>query len=157
MNAKSRDFILKKLIPFIRREQGNGFAMSQWYASYGLADKLPTYDGVPHKPFCDGSVCCIGGSVAFLLDLASFIPTRPEHVKPHAKALGLTPNQTFGLFMNWGDLDSRCDFLWPVRYRRDFAKAKTAEAKANVAIRLLKRLTVAGGGILANPVPKAAR
>lgn len=154
MTKKTRAFILEKLIPFVEREHGNGFCMSSWRALVTTGENLDgEYDGVEDRTCpCDGSVCCIGGSIAILLGIPRGLDysTHPEL----AKAIGITRKQAQGLFLSWesdGEKNKTLPFCWPKGYRMAFARAKTAEKKAAVAIRLLREIAEKGGSILANP------
>jgi hypothetical protein len=146
MNATQKKFILNKLIPFMLREHGNGFAMDTWRSTYennpeeikrwGLED----FDDVKHKPPSCGTVACIGGSIQLLKKISD------GREKQLANAIGLTEDQANGLFYHWDD--GSADFGWPGKYINRFEKAKTPLAKAKVAVALLKEVVRTDGKCL---------
>ncbi len=147
MNQRARTFIEKRLIPFVLREHGMGFAMETWYSDVkGLGESVYSYDSVPHtEPKC-GTVACLGGSVQVLLARSS----RDEISRARiAKAIGLSSEQASGLFNNWyGNEDEGREFGWPKRFARRFEDAKTALGKAKVAVALLREVVKTNGECL---------
>jgi len=144
MNAKQRKFIEKKLIPFILRVEGNGFAMSTWISKYTRQAQRegPMYfDSIAHqRPQC-GTVACIGGSIQCL--------KKVRGVDKMAKILGITFEQADGLFHNWEPGDT--GFGWPESFRERFSNAATPYRKAQVAVALLKRVIKTNGACLNPP------
>ena len=66
MKPEAVRFIRAELIPFMLREQGHGFAMSEWIAA--IDPGVPfTADGVERNVHRCGVVACIGGSIEYLL------------------------------------------------------------------------------------------
>lgn len=155
MEAKHKKFILEKLIPFVLREQGNGFAMGEWIAEYKKedlvgGDSFSSFDGVSHRPPACGTVACIGGSTQVLLHRGKYTP---EPIL--AKDLGLSPDQAAGLFYNYSP--SRSDipgvFAWPKKYAERFLKAATPYRKAQAAVALLKEVVRTEGACLNPAIP----
>lgn len=157
MNAKQKKFILDKLIPFIMREQGRGFEMSDWRferrdGAYREGTKLGFYESGDLKkdvewPKCN-TVACIGGSAELLLKTGREIDT--------AKKLGLSEGEFNGLCYCWekrqiSDLDSTTSKkwgAWPEKYMARWAAAKTKLAKAKVACDLLREVVKTEGKCL---------
>ena len=134
MNAKQKDFIRKKLIPFILREQGTGFSMANWRL-IGDAGEVISSDHIERKiPPC-GTVCCIGGSIEFLKGVNRYESNELDL----GKLIGLTPSQTDGLFYGWVK-GSMTETHWPAKFRQDFAARKSTLGKAKVAVALLKEV-----------------
>lgn len=146
MRKAQKQFILKNLIPFILRESGRGFGMSIWNSreTYGTrpGHTFSADDARREVPAC-GTICCIGGSVAFL---------KHTYLDCEYKALGLSPEQAHGLFYNWDDAGMRgrgfCS--WPTKFVRLFEKRKSPLGKAKVAVALLKEVVRTNGKCL-NP------
>jgi hypothetical protein len=147
MNAQQKKFILKKLIPFILREQGRGFGMESW-----ILDETPGYlsyvDDVPRAvPVC-GTICCIGGSIEVLCGLPSSAMSRTKIV---ANKIGLTLDQANGLFYEWTNGNVGKDghvYGWPAKFAKRFARASTPYKKARVAVALLKEVVKTEGECL---------
>jgi hypothetical protein len=141
MNARQKNFILNKLIPFITREHGRGFGMSSWRWA-GTPGEISAQDNVERKiPVC-GTVACIGGSVQIL---------KKSKAKDRglAKILGLTTRQVKGLFYRW-EPGCYTDEVtaWPEKFAVAFDKAITPYGKAMVAVRLLKEVVKTNGQCL---------
>jgi len=146
MNLKAKNFIRRKLIPFILREEGRGFAMSTWQENENPGQHLTEDDITRKVPKC-GTVACIGGSLQALSD------NKIEDERGLGRMIGLTPAQTFGLFYEWEEQDGMNGYIsrshaWPISFRNEFAKAKTTLGKAKVAVKLLRKIAKDGGGIL---------
>ena len=150
MNAKQKKFILKKLIPFILREQGRGFGMDEWRREDDPGTEA-WFDGVTRAiPVC-GTVCCLGGSIEVL---KKYPPIHGSNnaVAMGTLALGITNAQAYGLFYGWGlqgvswDSDSRHG--WPISYAIRFQNATTPYRKAQVAVALLKEVVRTNGECL---------
>lgn len=143
MNAKQKNFILKKLIPFILREQGRGFAMSSWIRKRRAGSLLDEDDISREVPVC-GTVCCIGGSVQVLANVRTQAAI--------AEKIGLTINQTNGLFYDWygyGDTgNDGHEYGWPEKFATRFLKAETPYRKAQAAVALLKEVVKTNGDCL---------
>ena len=136
MNQKHKDFITKKLIPFILREQGRGFAMDSWIEEDLEPGGKFNFDDIDRNvPRC-GTVACIGGSAQFL-----------AKGKDANKVLGLTYEQADTLFYGW-EADDESTIGWPEKYVARYAKAKTTLSKAKVAVALLKEVVKTEGKIL---------
>jgi hypothetical protein len=132
MNKSHKKFILKKLIPFIMRDQGRGFDMEIWIDTV-------EFDGATRKvPVC-GTVACIGGSIQVL---------KPNSLSE--RVLGLTGEQCYDLFHNWDYFDPRRSNRggWPNSFARRFKKAKTTLGKAKVACDLLREVVKTEGKCL---------
>lgn len=139
-NATTRRFILNKLIPFIRREQGRGFGMSDWIVKLSEGDET-TIDNVERSvPVC-GTVACVGGSIQHLCG------NKLRAVRTLAAKIGLTKDEAGGLFYAW---DESADFCWPESFRNRFDAAQTPRGKAGVACQLLKKIAREGGACLHN-------
>jgi hypothetical protein len=137
MNKVQKRFILRKLIPFILREQGRGFAMSTWADKHLAKGSRFEFDEVERlTPVC-GTVACIGGSV----DVLKGYKTRTW--RRAAKALGLSDLQANTLFFRWDVGDG-----WPERFRHAYAKAKQPLTKAKVACALLREVVRTNGACL---------
>jgi hypothetical protein len=134
MNTRQKKFILEKLIPFMEREGGNGFAMEEWKDEYVKEDEY--FDGVKHRaPKC-GTVACIGGSIQIL-----------GRGRLATTLTGLDEDKLEGLFHDW-EVGLEGDYGWPGGYRREFKKAKTARGKMRVAVRLLREVVKTEGACL---------
>jgi hypothetical protein len=150
MNAKQKNFILKKLIPFILREQGRGFGMDGWRrnADPGAEE---WFDGVTRAvPVC-GTVCCIGGSIE-VLKKYNHIAGPNSAVAMGTRELGITNAQAYGLFYGWGlggvSLDGISVHGWPLEFAERFRDATTPYRKARVAAALLKDVIRTNGECL---------
>ena len=167
MNAKHKKFIREKLIPYVLRDQGRGFAMSEWLNTelipFEPIDDF-CYDDVKNRvaPAC-GTVACIGGSIEALTrkieDKARNYDFEEGELAEH---IGLTVVQGHTLFYGWAgseDMDPLYDYTlsedgeticppWPPKYVAAYARAKTPLAKAKVAVRLLEEVAKTGGKIL---------
>jgi hypothetical protein len=145
MNAKQKNFILRRLIPFISREHGRGFAMGTWKKNLPVG-WVEEFDNISRKvPFC-GTVACIGGTTQLLC-----------HPKSHkqisnrtlGKIFGLSREQVQGLCFYWEPGDANCmEYAWPEKFADAFADAKTPYGKAMVAVRLLKEVVRTEGACL---------
>ena len=153
MNQRQKDFILKKLIPFISREHGRGFAMATWKTSDLEPGSRGCLDDVVRTiPVC-GTVACIGGSVQILKNIGG--ARFSDFGMGYTRALGLTLDQVKGLFYSWevgGDHDYTCS--WPEKFARQFEKARTPYGKSQVAVRLLKEVVRTEGACLNLPSQK---
>lgn len=147
MTPENKKFILKKLCPFILREQGRGFMMAEWRV---IKEQLIAYEPEYAKRFfnqdlnkevkwpkCD-SVFCIGGSAGMLL--------KTELKSGIYRAMGLSQDEGYGLFYNW--MDQEDVFGWPLQFSKKFEKAKTPLTKAKVAVALLKEVVRTEGKCL---------
>jgi hypothetical protein len=143
-----KDFILNHLIPFIKREQGRGFCMTNWYLR--TRDRIIiSVDGITRlAPACD-TVACIGGSAALLLGICDKSSSGPlENIPPKLSgAFGLTTEEAHGLFYHYQGFVSY-PYQWPEKYIRAFAAAGTPYRKALVAVKLLRQIAAKGGSIL---------
>lgn len=151
MNAKQKKFILKKLIPFVAREHGRGFAMSTWVNKDDGAGAEAYHDDAPRiVPVC-GTVACLGGSTQILAkSRTSSILGRASN-RTLARILGLTAAQASGLFFYWEPDDDFCHtHAWPRTFQTKFAQARTPYGKAMVAVRLLKEVVRTNGECLAS-------
>lgn len=155
MQKKHINFIKKKLIPFILRENGKGFAMEDWKSQF-TEEELEQLrlegndtwegDGIERKiPSC-GTVACIGGSIECLIAPNS---RRSLSLKKLAKVIGITQGEARGLFYNWTGVNER--YCWPAKYDKLFARRKTPLGKAKVAVALLKEICRTDGKCLENP------
>ena len=148
MTPENKKFILKKLIPFILREQGRGFQMGDWKVVKEDIGNFKYFHEDLQKyvkwPKCD-SVFCIGGSAQVLLNILG-IPgcSRTDDL---AKGMGISRDEAEGLFYEWG-VNTTEPCAWPISFARDFAKAKTPLGKAKVAVALLKEVVRTEGKCL---------
>ena len=150
LNKKATKFITEKLIPFMQREHGNGFAMGTWISRTrgkwsDLAGLQPgdtcEFDSIERPlPPCE-TVACIGGSIQHLTG-------RKRNLHKH---LGITHKQADGLFRNWVNEGYEYEFGWPEKFITRFDAADTPRKKAAVAVALLKQIILKGGDILKNP------
>jgi len=147
VNAKQKKFITEKLIPFILRAEGNGFAMDTWKQDFTKQVQNDVengddfyFDHVNHKfPVC-GTVACIGGSIQCLAGVRG--------MSNMADMLGLTINQTNTPFYSWDT--GRDVHGWPMKFQRQFEARKTPLGKAKVAVALLREVVKTSGECL-NP------
>ena len=151
MQEKHKRFIRERLIPLILREEGNGFAMEQWKASWDtlMGERFPLDDVTHRKPAC-GTVACIGGSVEMLArkdgNYSSEYAMDYEQVCAY---LGLGAEQTRTLCYGWDGIPCRTyPAMWPERYQDWYAEAATPLAKAEVAVRLLEEVIETDGAVL---------
>ena len=149
MNAKQKKFILKKLIPFVAREHGRGFAMSTWVTKKPEGELLLVDDVERPVPVC-GTVACLGGSTQTLCNFRNGTRTGLSAMhKRIARILGLTAYQASGLFYNWEPNDDHDHpYSWPKTFATQFYRAKTPYGKAMVAVRLLKKVVATNGECL---------
>lgn len=147
MNAKSKKFILNKLIPFVTREHGCGFAMSTWKKKLPVGFSAEFDDLEREIPVC-GTVACLGGSTQLL----RYPKVRAQMSwKAMGKILGISEEQAHGLFFYWKPADRRYgNYAWPKKFAVAFGNAKTPYGKAMVAVRLLKEVVKTEGACL-NP------
>lgn len=139
MDKAKKQFILKKLIPFILREQGRGFAMSVWRPRDISPGEPITYDNVCRKvPEC-GTVACIGGSLEAL-------GACKDADNRGGRALGISHDAARGLFYNWYPCTNH--FAWPLSFANRYKKAKTTLGKAKVAVALLREVVKTNGKCL---------
>lgn len=147
MNARQKRFILEKLIPFILREQGRGFAMSTWVTKEKPGTEITDLDVDYRKvPGC-GAICCIGGSIQMLRGIRN-----RHNQKEIMNAIGLTKDQMNGLFYQWDGFgvdgtDGRI-YGWPAEFAERFENAKTPYRKAQAAVALLKEIVKTNGECL---------
>ena len=158
MNLQQKNFIREKLIPFVLREQGRGFAMSQWLGDY-IPFTKGKFDGVRRKiPAC-GTVACLGGSIEALSMKIDKVTTEVESGNydndEMARKIGLTPRQGHTLFFGWRGSKYMDKFYdeepveaWPAKYILSFKNAKTPFTKAKVAVALLEEVVKTNGKIL---------
>ena len=149
MEAKHKQFIRRKLIPFILREHGRGFAMSTWCDIDLPVGEEVVEDGVLRRvPVC-GTAACIGGSVNFIQNASNLsMPVKA------GRTLGLTDKQAAGLFYYWEpdyQMNTTRSHCWPYRFAKRFERARTAWGKARVAVALLKEVMRTNGQCLENP------
>lgn len=150
MTAEHKQFITEQLIPFILREQGNGFAMDWWHSAWprkGDLELRPLWyvDDVVHTPPACNTVCCIGGSIEHLLEF------QPRSVsEDHVGSLvGLSPARSKTLFYGYmGTPTYTRPQLWPEPWITRYAQAQTALEKAQVAVSLLRTVVETDGAIL---------
>ena len=149
MNKQQIKFIEKKLIPFVQREAGNGFAMSTWKQAFTERDVeenerlgfVEKFDGVEHRPPVCGTVACLGGSIQYL--------TGKHAIRSLGKTIGLSREAAHGLFYMWQDDEVNIHgYGWPRRFKTAFDKAKTPRGKASVAVRLLREVVRTKGECL---------
>lgn len=148
MKGKMTDEVKKlyeeKLIPFILREQGNGFAMESWTQGVKPGNNLE-FDGVLHDfPQC-GTVCCIGGSLEIIK--CRFL-TKLEA----SDLLGLSDQERYGLFYCWTSSDRGRGYRWPDEFIDRFEEASTPLEKAHVAVDLLREVVRTEGECLHHPI-----
>lgn len=124
---------LDSLCEFITREQGRGFAMETWRRKRPPGTKMELDEITREFPKC-GTVACIGGSIQSL---------RPEvNVYTTAdKLLGLNRADADLLFYDW-------KYDWPEPFRTRYEKASTTEAKAEIAVDLLREAVRTAGKCL---------
>ena len=144
MNAKQKKFILNKLIPFILREEGRGFAMSAWcHRNLPVGEEMFYDDTAREVPVC-GTVACIGGSAQLL----SSINGRPV-ANWERTIMGLTDEQADGLFYRREQGNQkRWGVGWPDKFAIRYKKAATPLGKAKVAVALLKEVVKTNGKCL---------
>lgn len=162
MNKEQKEFIRKKLIPFIRRENGKGFSMWNWL-SLGLA--------YPTAPKC-GTIACIGGSIELLMlqeknliktdDKDHFVYMGREPlddvgeltIPVLGKRIGLSTDEAHALFYDFGVNDEPViqkdgsQYGWPLKYRKAYVKCRSSKAQAEVAISLLRAVVRTNGKVL---------
>ncbi len=141
MTARAKRFIEKRLIPFLLREHGRGFAMDEWVKHRPPGSSFYGDEVTRAVPKC-GTVACIGGSVCYLKQL------RKSATRKVAAAVGLEPDAAQGLFMEWQGGQTAEGFGWPETFAQAFAKAETPYRKAQVAVRLLRQVVKTEGACL---------
>lgn len=121
------EFAERYLFPAMRREHGDGFAMSTWRSSYELyrpAGLTAFHDGVRRAiPVCK-SVMCIGGTLNVILGTAD------ERIL--GRALGLPAGTEEALFYGW-QRRLGVEGAWPKTYQDLFSLAETAIQKERIA------------------------
>lgn len=146
MTKKHKDILLEKLCPFILRDAGHGFCMSQWRCELDSFDhfeavthRLKPLDGIEgrRRPAC-GTTACLGGSLEIVLGLEW--NTNWEDV---GAAVGLNPAEADALFFGYGR-----PYGWPPIIAQEFKDAKTPLAKAEVAVKLVKLVVETEGECL---------
>lgn len=147
MNDEQKKFVEERLIPFILREQGNGFAMQVWQCNFkDVGEELGVekikdgfvFDGVFHqKPVCD-TVCCIGGSIEMLTGCRNELTIAKD-------ILGLKLDQVNAIFYGWQGKGENC---WPEKFVKLYQSAQTSLEKANVAVELLKEVVKTNGNCM---------
>ena len=130
MTKTQKQFITKKLIPFIEREGGRGFIMQNWLKDCLVPGETCYKDRLPRKvPIC-GTVACIGGSI--------------EVLKKPRGGYGYIEAVEAGKEIGLDDLQSNILFAasirWPEPFRRRYLKAKTVRTQAKVAADLLREM-----------------
>lgn len=141
-----KKFILNHLIPFIMRDAGRGFAMSEWQSRAISEDANDKYffDEIKRiAPAC-GTVACIGGSIECLTGIQ--VRRNDTATKAAAKLLGITKEQADGLFYFWEVGEDG----WPQEYAKKFEKSDTPYKKARVACSLLRQIAKKGSKALPN-------
>ena len=137
MNKRQADWIVKKLCPFILREQGRGFGMNGWLTLKIRPGAIHNRDGLDRKAPSCGTIACIGGSIQFLNGSGG-----DDFCESAGADIGLDSSRSRNLFYGW------CNLGWPRRFRDRYAKAKTALSKARVAVSLLKLVAKTRGKCL---------
>ncbi len=155
MTQEHKDFILNELIPFIQRDHGNGFAMEIWLGeSEHLLRNLPDQDRLRFAdrplPAC-GTVCCIGGSIDYLMCKKMFPPDSFGLNDVNQMLTEISTQDTarfIGLdFRKGHDLFFEKD--WPPAYKKRFAEAKNPQEQADIACDLLREVVETNGKVLA--------
>lgn len=157
MPKRAIAFIQNKLIPYILREGGRGFAMDDWIVRKDdtWENDIHVGDDVVRKmPPC-GTVACIGGSVLALRNKSVRSGDISEGaIRFAAKQMGLSTPQARGLFINFGPDDSdpdqadRYEWAWPRSFAVRYGQRKTTMGKAKVAVSLLRAVIRTNGEIL---------
>lgn len=137
MTAENKKFITKKLIPFVLREQGRGFAMSVWDLAVTAGAVRKIDDVLRVIPKCN-TVACIGGSIQVL---SGGVANSTERAAP---LLGLSYGRAHGLFYGWEVGHGG----WPKEFALRYARAKTTLGKARVAVALLREVVRTNGKVL---------
>jgi len=143
MTVRHKNFILKKLIPFILREQGRGFAMDRWLGKYEPDEEVCLDNVWRETPVC-GTICCIGGSIQHLKNIKGL----GSKVAEAGAMIGLDYEATEGLFYYWTDENKDFGYGWPAKYRDRYKKASTPYRKARVAAALLREVVRTSGECL---------
>lgn len=147
-----KQFIETKLIPFILRDQGRGFAMQRWIMGISKGDEIVgSLDDIPAReaPSC-GTVACIGGSIQLLTGLKFvhlnhvFASRYRSDIAAISSLLGISSENARALFYGWRKSSSNETNFWPESFRARFSKARTAYAKARVAASLLRQIAKRG-------------
>lgn len=153
--AKQAKFIREKLIPFVLREQGRGFAMEVWQRTGLEPNETWFYDDLllsRKVPKC-GTIACIGGSVEALVQKRKktgpwkwWVDTEIDgekydfRVVSAAPLLGISYKNTNKLFYHWNTGDEG----WPLKHLTAFAKAKTPLQQAKIACKFLGEIAERG-------------
>jgi hypothetical protein len=150
MTEKQKKFITGKLSRAILREYGKGFGMGTWRCPGITPGYKVCIDGVPRKAPSCGTVACIGGTLAMLVDSNALLSSGRIVAQEAPKYMGLTPDEADGLFFNYGGGQYHHDYCWPQKFVDDFVAAKTAYRKAKVAVALLAEVARTEGKCLHN-------
>src|SRR5947207_9205436 len=132
MTDEQAAWIVNTLCPFILREEGRGFAMSDFVVRGRYIDGS-FLDGIePRTPPSCNTVACICGSIARLRGPSC----RTSALVTNGAAIGLDSKAAEGLFLYYGTGadDQARKFHWPLRFARRHEDAKTPLAKAKVAV-----------------------
>lgn len=139
MNARHKKFILRKLIPFILREQGRGFEMASWFMHPSEGLKTYFHQDLNKKvkvPAC-GTVACIGGSIeALKMKQVEYGRTYSEI----GALVGLNSTQSWALFSS--------AIEWPKPFALRYKKAKTPLTQAKIACEVLRLVVKTEGKCL---------
>lgn len=117
-------FVENYLFPAMRREHGNGFAMSQW--RFGWRDGGPNhFDDLwdRQRPACD-TIMCIGGTMEAITGIRSTYQL--------GAILGLDREQSEALFFKWKP-DDGGRIKWPKALAIRFKQAPTPAEKEAIA------------------------
>lgn len=145
MNTKQKSLTIRKLIPFILRDRGRGFAMQRWIGRVPRGSRF-FRDGIERVgPSC-GTVACIGGSIQLLTHSRAGLTTDADE-RLVQRTLGLTHRQVETLCYGWEQSVGGAP-PWPERFRRRYARARTPLGKARVACALLREVVRTNGSCL---------
>ena len=150
MTAEQKKFWLEEVCPFILREQGRGFAMTDWQENVEHIGNFWA-DGLVRKTPSCGTVACIGGTCHMLLAKRPKLKDISNNTEDIAEHIGLSVDKANGLFMNWDTDDyimPASGYCWPERFRKRYQAAKTPLAKAKIAVALIKEVVKTDGECL---------
>lgn len=137
MTTKQKQFIRRKLIPFILRERGRGYVQTDFIVHGEPGETYCSDDyALVQYPSC-GTVACIAGSIAVL--------RRKGHkmsMEQAARILGLSGQRSNRLFSPYVSDD------WPEPYASRFAARRTPLGRAKVAAALLLEVAHTSGAVL---------
>lgn len=143
MNAKQKRFVVERLIPFILRDAGRGFAMETWNSEF--TDGRDRFDGILRRAPSCGSVHCIGGSIAALKGRVGS-PMFSSNFARVGRDIGLNQDYADKLFS--ASILNGHPYMWPERYRKLYRGARSTIAKARVAVSLLRKIVKEGPKVL---------